>query len=85
MIVVSRPQSVTIPSNKWHSHTEPGSEPVQWFEPCSSNRTVSSAVLFSWVVEPRVISIDQAMRCAKREPGRSWEALESELNKLGEP
>ena len=25
------------------------------------------------------------MRCAKREPGRSWEALESELNKLGEP
>ncbi len=24
------------------------------------------------------------MRCAKREPGRSWEALESELNKLGE-
>jgi hypothetical protein len=35
-------------------------------------------------VEPRVISIDQAMRCAKREPGRSWEALESELNKLGE-
>ncbi|DBA99084.1 TPA: hypothetical protein ACH3X1_014218 [Trebouxia sp. C0004] len=41
------------------------------------------AILFSWVVEPRAISIDQAMRCAKREPGRSWEALESELNKLG--
>lgn len=28
--------------------------------------------------------MDQAMRCAKREPGRSWEAIESELNKLGE-
>jgi hypothetical protein len=24
------------------------------------------------------------MRCAKREPGRSWEAIESELLKLGE-
>ena len=24
------------------------------------------------------------MRCAKREPGRSWEAIESELNRLGQ-
>ena len=31
----------------------------------------------------RKITVDQAMRCAKREPGRSWEALETELNKLG--
>ncbi|KAL0054150.1 hypothetical protein WJX82_004523 [Trebouxia sp. C0006] len=49
--------------------------PGGWGDYCST--------LFSWVVEPRVISIDQAMRCAKREPGRSWEALDSELNKLG--
>ena len=41
------------------------------------------AALFSWVAN-RPISVDQAMRCAKREPGRSWEALEPELNKLGE-
>jgi hypothetical protein len=25
------------------------------------------------------------MRCAKREPGRSWEAIEAELTRLGEP
>ena len=24
------------------------------------------------------------MRCAKREPGRSWEAVESEMERLGE-
>lgn len=41
-----------------------------------------SAVLFSWVLQ-RDVSVDQAMRCAKREPGRSWEALEGELHKLG--
>ena len=39
--------------------------------------------LFNWVLEPKKITVDQAMRCAKREPGRSWEAIESELNKLG--
>ena len=39
--------------------------------------------LFNWVLEPKEITVDQAMRCAKREPGRSWEAIESELNKLG--
>ena len=42
------------------------------------------AELFNWVLEPKRITVDQAMRCAKREPGRSWEAIESELNKLGE-
>lgn len=42
------------------------------------------AELFNWVLEPKSITVDQAMRCAKREPGRSWEAIESELNKLGE-
>lgn len=41
------------------------------------------AELFNWVLEPKKISVDQAMRCAKREPGRSWEAIETELNKMG--
>ncbi|KAK9842895.1 hypothetical protein WJX74_004055 [Apatococcus lobatus] len=40
------------------------------------------AVLFSWATGVP-ITRDQAMRCAKREPGRSWEALDSELAKLG--
>lgn len=48
--------------------------PGGWGDYCST--------LFSWVAN-RPITVDQAMRCAKREPGRSWEALESELNKLG--
>ena len=56
---------------------------------CMSHAEVCGAVLFSelfnWVLEPKRITVDQAMRCAKREPGRSWEAIESELNKLGEP
>lgn len=38
--------------------------------------------LFTWVLG-NPITEDQAMRCAKREPGRSWEAIESELHKLG--
>ncbi|KAK9820348.1 hypothetical protein WJX72_009310 [[Myrmecia] bisecta] len=38
--------------------------------------------LFTWATG-KEITKDQAMRCAKREPGRSWEAIESELNKLG--
>ena len=42
------------------------------------------AELLTWVLE-EPISKDQAMRCAKREPGRSWEAIESELKKLGAP
>lgn len=40
------------------------------------------AELFTWVLDVP-ISEEQAMRCAKREPGRSWEAIESELHKLG--
>ena len=32
----------------------------------------------------RPITKDQAMRCAKREPGRSWEAIGSELRRLGD-
>ena len=47
-------------------------EQVQWFP----------AELFTWA-SGRQISKDEAMRCAKREPGRSWEAIESELTKLG--
>ena len=27
---------------------------------------------------------EQAMRCAKREPGRSWEAISSEIRKIGD-
>ncbi|CAL8461761.1 g1292 [Coccomyxa elongata] len=38
--------------------------------------------LFSWVLE-RAVTKEQAMRCAKREPGRSWEAIGSELRRLG--
>ena len=52
--------------------------------PAKSKSAVQSAELFGWVLD-RDISQDQAMRCAKREPGRSWEALETELNKLGQP
>lgn len=46
---------------------------------------MQSAALFSWVRKPWHISIDQVARCAKREPGRGWEVLETELNNLGEP
>ena len=49
--------------------------------PCHD--AVLYAELFNWVLRPRQITVDQAMRCAKREPGRSWEAIETELNKLG--
>ncbi len=40
------------------------------------------AELFTWVLEKKV-SEEQAMRCAKREAGRPWEANEPELHKLG--
>lgn len=40
------------------------------------------AALFSWVTGT-VITKEEAMRCAKREPGRSWEAIDSELAALG--
>ena len=43
---------------------------------------MASAELFTWVLDVP-ISKEQAMRCAKREPGRSWEAIERELHKLG--
>lgn len=40
------------------------------------------AELFSWVTGYN-IRPDQAAQCAKREPGRSWEAIDSELANLG--
>eukprot|EP00884_Botryococcus_braunii_P013755 jgi/Botrbrau1/22380/Bobra.0002s0057.1 len=40
------------------------------------------ADVFSWATG-RPVSAQQAKQCAKREPGRSWEAIESELHKLG--
>ena len=43
--------------------------------PCAGAHTPSPACVHT----PPV----QAKRCAKREPGRSWEALESELTALG--
>jgi len=40
------------------------------------------AELFSWISE-QPVTREQAMRCAKREPGRSWEAITTEIRKLG--
>ena len=40
------------------------------------------ADLFSWIKGTRITS-EQAMRTAKREPGRSWEAIHKELHRLG--
>lgn len=40
------------------------------------------AELFSWATG-KVISADEASKVAKREPGRSWEALEMEMHVLG--
>lgn len=40
--------------------------------------------LFTWILGAPV-SEEQAMRCAKREPGRSWEAIPSGLHRLGTP
>ena len=42
----------------------------------------AGAELLTWVLQ-KPIPKSGAMRCAKREPGRSWEAIESELKKLG--
>ena len=42
-----------------------------------------TAELFTWVLG-KTITTEQAMNCAKREPGRSWESIDSELKKLGE-
>ena len=41
------------------------------------------AELFSWVLG-RKVEKDEAMKCARRQPGRSWECVEQELHKLGE-
>lgn len=38
--------------------------------------------LFTWVLDVPITK-EQAMRCAKREPGRSWEAIDKELHRLG--
>ena len=51
--------------------------PPEWNQRCPV-----LAELFSWATG-RKITIEQAMRCAKRDPGRSWEAIESELAKHG--
>jgi hypothetical protein len=40
------------------------------------------SALFTWALG-RQVTEDEAKRCAKREPGRSWEALESEMALLG--
>ena len=40
------------------------------------------AELFTWAGS-RDISKAEAMRCAKREPGRSWEAIQAEIERLG--
>ena len=40
-------------------------------------------MLFGWALG-RNVSEEEAKRCAKREPGRSWEALEGEMAALGE-
>jgi hypothetical protein len=40
------------------------------------------AELFSWA-SGKTISAEQAKTVAKREPGRSWEALEGEMEALG--
>ncbi|KAI3428065.1 hypothetical protein D9Q98_006449 [Chlorella vulgaris] len=38
--------------------------------------------LFSWALD-RHVDEESCKKCAKREPGRSWEALDSELNAIG--
>jgi hypothetical protein len=38
--------------------------------------------LFSWATG-RLISKDEAMACARRQPGRSWEACNEKLYELG--
>lgn len=41
------------------------------------------AELFSWALD-RHVPKEEAMRCARRLPGRSWETVEEELIKMGE-
>ena len=64
-------------------HRQQGLQPSASSAALLENVRCCDAELFNWVLEPKKITVDQAMRCAKREPGRSWEAIESELNKLG--
>lgn len=52
--------------------------------PCCAECEPHHAELFTWA-SGREITKEQAMRCAKREPGRSWEAIEPELTRLGNP
>lgn len=40
------------------------------------------ADLFSWALD-RPVSKDEAMRCARRQPGRSWETVDQELHNMG--
>ena len=40
------------------------------------------ADLFSWALG-RTVSKDEAMRCARRQPGRSWETVDQELHNMG--
>ena len=41
------------------------------------------AELFSWA-SGRRIEKEDAIKCARRQPGRSWECVEHELHKLGQ-
>ena len=41
-----------------------------------------TAELFSWA-SGRPISKDEAMSCARRQPGRSWEAVTERLQAIG--
>ena len=41
------------------------------------------ATLFTWA-SGKAVSDEEAKRCAKRDPGRSWEAIESEMVAIGE-
>ena len=59
--------------------------PSQQFNGCErcSRTALHCTELFTWVTG-RPVTTEQAMKCAKREPGRSWEAIDSELAKLGQ-
>jgi hypothetical protein len=47
---------------------------------CAPHPTATE--LFSWATG-RLISKDEAMACARRQPGRSWEAVTEKLQTLG--
>jgi len=52
----------------------------EWGLPDGWGQYLSS--LFTWALDRR-ISRDEAMMCARRLPGRSWEAVDEELARLG--